>query len=193
MFSVQHLKTRISSDEFNFELSRGEILFISGSSGSGKSLLLRALADLDEHSGTIVLNDKNQSDWLAPQWRKTVAYCPADSVWWGETVAEHFGDHFEQKPDAKLLTQLGLEEDVMSWQADRLSSGEKQRLGLLRVLSLQPQVLLLDEPTANLDDESVLAVEAVLDTYRKKTGAILVWVSHSKAQQSRFAASRLEL
>ncbi len=189
LLSVQHLKTCVSPDEFNFKLTDGEILFVSGPSGSGKSMLLRALADLDEHSGSIMLDDKKQSDWLPQQWRKTVAYCPADSAWWGEKV----GDHFDQKPGAKLLTQLGLEEDVMNWQAARLSSGEKQRLGLLRVLSLQPQVLLLDEPTANLDDASALAVEAVLDTYRKQTGAILVWVSHSTAQQSRFDASRLVL
>ncbi len=189
MLSVRHLKTRISFAEFNFELAKGEILFIFGPSGSGKSLLLRALADLDEHSGNITLNGKNQADWLAPQWRKAVAYCPADSAWWDETV----GEHFEQQPDVKLLAKLGLEENVMNWQADRLSSGEKQRLGLLRVLSLQPQVLLLDEPTANLDNESALAVEGMLDDYRKQTGAILVWVSHSKAQQSRFDAKRLDI
>ena len=188
-FIARHLTTRISQHGYDFSLQGGEILFISGESGSGKSLLLRALADLDEHGGDVILNDQNQQDWAADEWRRQVAYCPAESAWWAQRV----GDHFVKKPSSEILSRLGFDESVLQWQTDRLSSGEKQRLGLCRVLCMRPAVVLLDEPTANLDEENVHSVEQVLRSYLDDHDAIFVWVSHSRAQQARFDARVLAL
>ncbi|HQU89408.1 MAG TPA: ATP-binding cassette domain-containing protein, partial [Denitromonas sp.] len=74
----------------SFEVSPGQILALSGPSGSGKSRLLRALADLDPHEGTVRLDQMQQSSTPGHVWRQAVMMVPADSQWWADTVGEHF-------------------------------------------------------------------------------------------------------
>ena len=153
---------------------------ISGASGTGKTLLLRAIADLDPHTGEARLHGVRCADLDGPQWRRRVAYLPADAAWWSARV----GDHFSQA-DESALQQLNFGPDVLDWPVERLSSGEKQRLALLRMLANTPEVLLLDEPTANLDTKNRERVEKLLATYRQARSAILLWVSHDQAQLAR--------
>ena len=161
---------------------------LSGESGSGKSLLLRAVADLDEHRGEVSLDDVNVNDMSAPQWRKKVAMLPADSQWWFDTVGEHF-----EQVDKALLDRLGFNEDTLRWIISRMSSGEKQRLALLRLLANKPSVLLLDEPTANLDKTNTLLFESIVQDYLKQHNACAIWVSHDLEQLKRVAALNFKL
>ena len=85
------------------------------------------------------------------------------------------------------LAQLGFDASVLDWDITRLSSGEKQRLALARALSLKPRALLLDEPTANLDQTHSAAVETLVGTYRVDHGIPVLWVSHDGAQRRRVA------
>lgn len=153
---------------------------IDGPSGSGKTLLLRAIADLDPHQGQAFLDGSEQRASPAPQWRRQVAYLPAESHWWADRV----GAHFEHADDV-LFEQLGFPLDVMDWDVTRLSSGERQRLALIRMLELKPRVLLLDEPTANLDGTSRERVEALILGYLERNDAIALWVSHDLDQRNR--------
>ncbi len=105
---------------------------------------------------------------------------PAESQWWYDEV----GDHFYQDVD---IESVGLAADVMDWPINRLSSGEKQRLALLRLLQNKPQVLLLDEPTANLDPDHTGKVEQLLKSYVQSQGAAMIWVSHDLSQLQRMA------
>ena len=75
----------------------------------------------------------------------------------------------------------------------RCSTGERQRLALLRTLMRQPAALLLDEPTGNLDEDSTARVEALLDDYRRAHDAALLWVSHDPRQAARVAQRRFVL
>lgn len=165
----------------NFTLAAGECIAIIGPSGSGKSRLLRAIADLDPHGGEVWLRGELCSRMPAHRWRQRVGYLPAESAWWGELVADHMPD-----PGAERLAELGLPAEVLGWQVSRLSSGERQRLALLRLLAGRPEVLLLDEPTANLDPDSAERVERLL-ARRQAEGAGLLWVSHDEAQVRRVA------
>ena len=72
----------------------------------------------------------------------------------------------------------------------RCSSGEKQRLSILRLLANRPKVLLLDEPTANLDAENTRNVEALLIDYLTENNAVALWVSHDHAQLKRVVSTR---
>lgn len=165
------------------DLHRGACTCIQGASGSGKSLFLRALADLDPNRGTVSLGGRDREEFSAPEWRRTVALVPADSGWWDETV----GAHLAGEPDpAPWLEALGLGA-APGWEVARLSTGERQRLALVRALQTQPRVLLLDEPTAALDAAATHAVEALLSA-RLSDGMSILLVTHDPAQAKRLAA-----
>lgn len=169
-------------------LSAGSCTALHGASGSGKTLLLRAIADLDEAEGEVWLDDQARSDMSGPQWRSQVTYVAAESHWWGRLVREHAAEW--RMPD---LEALGFESEVLDWQVQRLSSGERQRLAIARALAGQPAVLLLDEATANLDQSNTARVEQLIDTWRRQTGGSILWVSHDPAQRTRIADIEFEI
>ena len=173
---------------FSFTLAPGECVGLSGPSGAGKTLLLRAIADLDVHSGEIFLDDDECGQVQAPSWRRQVGLLLAESQWWHDTVGEHFSEI-----DEAALKQLGLANEVLKWQVSRLSSGEKQRLAIIRLLGNRPKVLLLDEPTANLDDDNTARVESMLKEYRQSAGAPTFWACHDKEQLRRVAGRQFRL
>lgn len=190
LFQVKNLTTLLPSSEvFNFSLYPHEVLAMSGPSGSGKSLLLRALADLDKHQGQVFLKGLLQEAFKPAEWRKQIVLVAAESGWWNSGVA----DHFQELPSEQALSGLGFSTDVFHWPVDRLSSGERQRLGLLRALVLKPAVLLLDEPTANLDEKNTLKVEKLIKGYLQNKPATAIWVSHDSAQRKRLNCKELVL
>nr|CRH05344.1 putative transporter subunit: ATP-binding component of ABC superfamily [Candidatus Magnetococcus massalia] len=168
----------------DIELDVGQTLVIMGPSGCGKSMLLRTLADLDPHTATVNWRGMDQASLPAPQWRQQVAYLPAESVWWYDTVGEHFPPSAEL---LQLLQQLELPADCLDWSIHRISSGEKQRMAIARLLQRKPDLLLLDEPTANLDATRTQLVERVLLAFAAKHGSTLIWVTHDEAQAQRVA------
>lgn len=175
--------------ETSFSLEAGRCLAISGASGSGKTLLLRAIADLDPNHGEVLLAGRCRSAMSAPEWRRRVVYVAAEAGWWADAVGAHFQD---RKAASALLTELGLPEDALDWPVMRLSTGERQRLALARAVALTPSVLLLDEPTSGLDPGATLAVEALLRRQMTR-GAALVLVSHDPGQVARLAGRRMEM
>lgn len=168
--------------EVSLTIAPGETHCLSGPSGSGKSRLLRAVADLEPHDGKVWLGDIAQALLPAHAWRGRVMLVPADSHWWADTVDEHL-------PGARPadLEALGFTPEVLGWQVSRLSSGEKQRLALLRAISREPVALLLDEPTANLDDATTRRVEAWLMARIRERGWPVIWVAHDPGQIRRVA------
>jgi UDP-glucose/iron transport system ATP-binding protein len=184
MLTVQAL-TRLHIS-VSFDLNDGECVALQGPSGAGKSLLLRAIADLDPNDGTIKLDGMLREAVSAPHWRSRVTYVAPEPGWWGETVREHFTVWDQAMP---LVERLGLPSDCGSWNIRRLSTGEKQRLGLVRALMLHSRVLLLDEPTSALDATSTATVEAIV-AERVSAGTGVIWSTHDGAQARR-VASRL--
>jgi putative ABC transport system ATP-binding protein len=166
----------------DLELNAGECVTISGPSGAGKSLLLRAIADLDPHVGKVYLDGQSSEAFLPAEWRRQVAYLHAESAWWQEKIGEHFAADLPEH-----LYQMQLSAESMDWNVTRCSTGERQRLALLRLLENHPRVLLLDEPTASLDPDATLAVEGVLQTLCKQASVAILWVSHDPRQVERVA------
>lgn len=163
-------------------VEKDECIAISGESGSGKSLLLRAIADLDPHEGSALLDETSCLQMAAHLWRQRVTLLPAESQWWHDSVGEHF-----KRVDHPMLEKLGFNSDALQWSVARLSSGEKQRLALLRCLQLEPDVLLLDEPTANLDERNTQVFESLVQDYLVQHHACAIWVSHDMSQLARIA------
>ncbi|MBF0401989.1 MAG: ATP-binding cassette domain-containing protein [Magnetococcales bacterium] len=162
----------------------GECLGLSGASGSGKSLFLRALADLDPHQGKVCLGEMECANTAPDQWRRLVGLLPAESAWWGAQVQ----DHFDPSPACLFLfEQLGFSATTLTQPVQQLSSGERQRLAIIRTLSVNPRALLLDEPTANLDKTSAERVEKLIAHYRETQQIPVIWVSHDPQQIKRVA------
>jgi UDP-glucose/iron transport system ATP-binding protein len=159
-------------------VAAGECVCISGPSGAGKSQLLRAIADLDPHDGEVRLSGQPVESITPPEWRRQVGLLPPESSWWLPRVSDHFHTGVP-------LAEVGLADSILDQPVTRLSSGEKQRLALLRLLANRPRVLLLDEPTANLDPENTRRVEAAIASYRAAQGAAVIWVSHDREQAAR--------
>lgn len=167
----------------NLTVNSGEITCLSGPSGAGKSLLLKAIVDILPHAGDAYLNSKAASKTSPPQWRKTVGLLPAESQWWFDTIGEHFKDR-----DDSLLKNLGFSPETWSWAVSRCSTGEKQRLALLRLLANKPECLLLDEPTGSLDPDNTEMVERLINRYAQENNAPVIWVSHSREQLARICS-----
>lgn len=187
LFEIKKVASRVL-EPVSFSIEAGACLGLTGPSGSGKTLLLRQLVDLDPRIGEVWLHGRSINSVPAHVWRKSVALLPAESQWWHDIVGEHFATF-----NKKTLLALGFDVSVMKWQISRLSSGEKQRLALLRLLENKPHVLLLDEPTANLDVKFIGRVEYILSAYKKQHNAALLWVSHDRSQLQRMADTLFEI
>lgn len=190
MLSVRNLK-RLAIGPVDLDISPGEIVALVGPSGTGKSLLLRAIADIDPNEGTATLNDAPRDQMPAPDWRKQVMYVPAHSGWWADLVEPHFEGAVRGRV-VELLHHLGMESTALGWQVAHLSTGERQRLSLARALALGPKVLLLDEPTSGLDADNANRAEALIRRHAEDGGGVL-FVTHDAAQAARLGSRVLKL
>jgi len=168
---------------FDLTVAPGSCVTLSGPSGSGKSMLLRLIADLDPGAGSARIGGLVREALPADAWRRLVVYVAADSGWWTSPVAAHMADPQEA---LRLAAALGLPAALMDAAPENVSSGERQRLALVRALILRPRFLLLDEPTSALDPAAALAVEALLARMKREDMGLLV-VSHDPGQVARIA------
>jgi ABC-type iron transport system FetAB ATPase subunit len=171
----------------SFEIAKGECVAVQGPSGSGKTVLLRALADLDPAQGQIFLDGAERNSMSGPAWRKQVRYAAAEPGWWGETPREHFAKGASLD---KLVNQLGLKSTQLDQSVTQLSTGERQRMALVRAVFDRPSVLLLDEPTGALDAKATRQAEKLIKR-QLRAGHVVILVSHDPSQVKRLASRKL--
>ena len=188
MLSIRQL-CRSGLAPFDLDVADGECIAVSGPSGAGKSIMLRAIADLDVNQGSVILDGVAREAIDAPEWRRKVCYLAAEAGWWADIVGAHFPD---RDAAAALLPDLNLTPEALDWSVSRLSTGERQRLALARLLLLRPRVMLLDEPTSGLDRDAEARVEAILQARLEQEVSILL-VTHSPEQASRMARRRMTI
>ena len=218
----------------SLDLASGERLALTGASGSGKSLLLRTLAGLDMitsgpsvEKGSISFAAKSLQEWEMPKYRSKVCYIQQLPAFFEETVEENLKRIFRLKVHQHLQYDR---EKILSWlkelalpltssnssgiadpseflkrPAKELAGGEAQIAALLRVLQLEPQVLLLDEPTSSLDTELTKLFEALLVKWQTEipekqqnypistTQRAWIWVAHKPEQLQRMCSRTFSL
>lgn len=190
----------------DFSLCAGDRVALTGPSGSGKSVFMRALALLDPIDGGQVLWHGQRIERHAiPRYRRSVVYVqqrPAlidgtveDNLRYPYSLDAYRDARFDRDRAARLAAAAGKHEDFLSKRASDLSGGEGQVVALIRVLQLEPEVLLLDEPTASLDPESARAVETLVADWFEagRTMRASIWVSHDPVQAERVGERRLTM
>ena len=179
----------------NLNIQSGEILALVGPSGAGKSTLLRLLGFLESPTGGQI-SFKNQlcdENWprLAGRRRVTMVFqnplllkrSVFENVAYGLKIRNQLN---RQSEILNILDQLGLIE-LAQEKAQTLSGGEAQRVALARALVLQPEVLLLDEPTANLDPYNINLIESIVQQVNQEKGTTVIVVTHNVFQARRLA------
>lgn len=185
--------TRILED-VDLDVERGRIHAVVGPSGSGKTSLLRSIVRLDEPSaGEVRLAGVDVRELEPRELRRRVAWVPQVPAFTEATVLENAlvgprlrdGEPADEARAQELLERVGLD-DRTDQPVEELSGGERQRLGLVRTLMVDPEVLLLDEPTANLDQDLEREVEELIVELLGSDRACL-WVTHASEQARRVA------
>ena len=177
-----------------------------GETGSGKTLLLRALVFLDSlKEGELFWCYKPVKELDIPKFRSEVIYLPQTASVFPGTVEDNLklpfqfesfkNSSFDSNKVEELLGLVNRSEQFLKRNSIELSGGEKQIISLIRAIQLEPKVLLLDEPTASLDSKTTQLIEKlILNWYDKSnTKKAFVWVTHSEEQSLRIADRNLNI
>lgn len=195
MDKLQVQKMTIAFDQpilkdLDFQAESGDWITLIGKSGSGKSLFLKGLARLQKlESGQILLNDQNYQDYAVEEYRKKVSYVVQAAQLFGETVRDNLDLPYlvrKLKPDPTQqlagLAQMDLASEYLDKPITELSGGQKQRIGLLRNLLFPPTVLLLDEVSTGLDEDTKALIWSVLEELHQNENNIILSVTHDHAE-----------
>jgi len=182
------IDNRMLLHNLNFKIDACDISVVLGHNGAGKSLLLRLLHGLIAPSnGNIAWAGRDSMQIATRQQQAMVFQKP---VLFKRSVAANMNYVLNLRGKPPLLAQELLRgadlQDKQSQPAQSLSGGEQQRLAIARALALEPHVLLLDEPSANLDPTATQKIEAQINHARQQ-GIKIIMVTHDIAQAKRLA------
>lgn len=169
---------QIALKDISFNIAAGEIIGIIGPTGSGKSCLLRCLAGvLKPTRGEITYQNKSIKVGLVIQEPEQQFFL--ESVNDEISLAFKFNtkESSEVKKSVQNLADIVGYEGPLNQSPFRLSGGEQRRVAIASILAMQPQILLLDEPTVGMDGTGIDSIRSIISNYRKEKGIVIV-VSH---------------
>jgi len=175
-------------NDVNCSITKGELFFLLGASGSGKSTLLRIIAGLErQDSGSITINNVLMDTMPAEQ--RGIGFVFQNYALWPHiTVRNHilFGlqikkfSSLEKARRFSKVVELSQLTQLLDRYPHQLSGGQQQRVAVARALALEPEVLLLDEPLANLDPSLRSSVLDEIVALKKELGITIIYVTHHK-------------
>ncbi len=168
-----------------------DLTVVAGVSGSGKTSLLRLCNRLDvPTAGTIRFDGQDLLSIDPQQLRRRVGMVFQRPVLFGGTVRDNLLVAAPEATETKMLAALAdveLDIEFLDRIGDDLSGGEAQRVCLARTLMCEPEVLLMDEPTASLHQAAARTLESTVSKLRGDAGVSIVWVTHDLGQIERLA------
>lgn len=182
--------SQIALDSVSLNIGPNKIVVLVGANGSGKTTLLRLLAGLEQpDNGSIIVDNLNKSRYELQQiatlvFQKTIMFNRSvfSNLEFGLRIRSIKKEEIKRRI-ADGLKIVGLE-GFENRNAKKLSGGEQQRIALARAFLLEPKILLLDEPTANLDINSVRIIEKVINE-QKNSKSIILLSTHNLRQAKR--------
>ncbi|MFZ7131206.1 MAG: ABC transporter ATP-binding protein [Eubacteriales bacterium] len=202
MFNFENVKYKDVLDIKDLHIEKNKITCIVGESGSGKTTLLKLFNKLiSPDKGKIKYMDKNLRDFDSVKLRREVVMLPQSPAIYEGSVKDNLliGLKFSEKDEVaqkdslkKILKEVSLNKNLQD-NAEKMSGGEQQRLALGRIILLDPNVYLLDEPSSALDEETeYLVIEKMVDHVRKNKKT-LIMVTHTKRIAEEFADNIVEV
>lgn len=203
LLRIEHLSKEYSTgrgklvlfEDINFQVNKGELLALVGESGAGKSTLLHMLGALDTPSGGNVYCASTPLSSLSSKQAAEFRNRKIGYVWQFHyllpefTAAENVALPFLARGESKRkaleaarhwLSEVGMA-DRSEHRAGELSGGEQQRVSIARALITQPELLLADEPTGDLDNRTADAVFALIERLHARYGLTSILVTHNLA------------
>lgn len=178
--------------QLEFEMSTASSVALLGESGSGKSTLLHLIAGLDrpdsgeihfagyrvhsEPESVLAALRRSQMSLVFQQFHLISTLSILDNIRFQAALCQRFDTRYE----AELIERLGLGDQVDKY-PHQLSRGQQQRVAIARSLLHKPQLVLADEPTGNLDENSSLEVMGLFSNLVRQAGSSLLMVTHSQA------------
>ena len=196
---VENLSISFNKDtlvsELNFKIKNGEVAIIIGESGAGKSSLLNVIAGLKKpDSGSIHLNGKLICDSISSldPHKRNIGYVFQDFALFPHINAEkniRFSENSNSKKFFdKYLTELKLKKHINKMPHE-LSGGQQQRVAIARALMMSPELLILDEPFSNLDKETAIDAQNLINEYIELFNIPCLIVTHDTDQINSFKIS----
>ncbi|QCX34349.1 ABC transporter ATP-binding protein [Caloramator sp. E03] len=201
MFEIKNIKFKDILDIEHLIIPEEKITSIVGESGSGKTTLLKMLNNIiSPDEGEILYKGKNINDFDAIELRRKITMLPQNPVIYKGNILDNIliGKKFAKSTDydieeiKKLMKEFSIDKDLNS-PADNLSGGEKQRLCIIRVLIMNPDVILLDEPSSALDEKTEEKVINYICNYVKQNNKTLVMVTHSSEIAKKYSDHIIEI
>jgi putative ABC transport system ATP-binding protein len=201
MFTLIDVQYKDILDIKSLNIKKNKVTCIVGESGSGKTTLLKLLNKLIScDRGEIFYNGENIREINSVQLRREVVMLSQAPAIFKGSIKDNLliGLQFAEKPlvtDERLnnvLKLVRLDKDLLE-DADKLSGGEKQRLAIGRVLLLEPEVLLLDEPSSALDEDTEHILVEALVKFAKENQKTLIMVTHSKKVANQYSDDMIEI
>jgi putative ABC transport system ATP-binding protein len=195
LFELKNIKYKHILDIADLSFESEKITTLQGKSGGGKTTILKLLNKMiSPCSGEILYNGKSLHDTNSVEHRRNVVMLSQNSIIFPGDIADNLNIALkfqDQKPASEqklkeILEQLELEKQLHE-PAENLSGGEKQRLALGRILLLNPDVYLFDEPSFSLDDTTEEFIIDMLTSHVRKKNKTAIIVTHSKEMASRYS------
>lgn len=180
------------------EIESGKITGITGPNGSGKTTLMNIIGGMDKYyQGNITYNDK----MLNKQIVENMTYVFQKPYLFRRSVSENIIyplkiRNYDKIKSKELVKKIIIDlkiEDLIELKAHKLSGGESQKVALARALVFSPNILLLDEPTSNIDPEYINTMESVISKFHKQTKGTIVIVTHNIEQSIRLCHNIISL